>query len=261
MRDDARDERLMSGLPFHVRGDPPLYTFARGLLVSTARLYGRFEASGTDWLPQAGPAIVVANHPGDIDPIILGIGFPRTLHFMADAVQFRRAFVGRVIPRLAAFPVHRGRPDREALRTALGLLAAGEVVALFPEGDMYTDGVLHPFEPGVGFLALNSGAPIVPAALTGSFGIRDERWLHWPTIRLTVGSPVDVSDIDGNGHAAYEVVAERVEAVVRELRDRAEDAAGRGARRGRAPRPAPAPEEPPEASLGGPEPEGDAAGA
>ena len=250
----------MNRLPLVVAGDPPLYKFARGLLVGTARLYGRFETSGTDWLPRHGPAIVVANHPGDVDPIILGISFPRTLHFMADAVQFRRGFVGRVIPHLAACPVHKDRVDRRALRTALGLLAAGEVVAMFPEGDMYTDDTLHAFEPGVGFLALNSGAPVVPAAVTGSYGIRDARWRAWPTIRLTVGPPVDVSGVDGSGHAAYEAVTARVEAAVRELREHAEDRTGRGARRSRAPRPVTAFEEQPE-TLGGAAPEGDAAGA
>ncbi len=209
----------MSRLPWRVPGDPPLYVFARALLVGAVHAYARFEATGTANLPRSGPAILVSNHPSDIDPILLGVSFPRTLHFMADVVQFRRAFVGRVIPRLAAFPIRRGGADGTALRKALGLLAAGEVVALFPEGDMYADGTLHEFERGVGFLALRSGAPVVPAAITGSYAVTDARWRRWPQVRLTVGEPVDVSDVHARGHDGAAIVTARIESAVRELRD------------------------------------------
>jgi len=140
-------------LPLRVPGDPRLYAFARVLLVVVVRGYGRFSAQGAGELPAAGPAIVVANHPSDVDPILLGVSFPRTLHFMADVVQFRRGFVGPVIRRLAAFPIDKGSPDRRSLETALGLLRRGEVVALFPEGDLYRQAEPEPFGPGIGFLA------------------------------------------------------------------------------------------------------------
>jgi len=206
-------------LPLYVPSDPPLYTFARAVLVTAARLYGRFSVVDAGYLPSSGPAILVSNHHSDIDPIILGIGFPRTLHFMADAVQFRRAFVGRCIRRLAAFPIHKGTPDLAAMRTALRLLEAGEVVTLFPEGDMFSDGRFRPFGPGLGFLALRSGAPVVPAAITGAVGVPDRRWLRRPHVRLTVGEPLDLSGITGQGRAAYDEAAARVEAAVHALHD------------------------------------------
>ncbi|MGZ4199265.1 MAG: lysophospholipid acyltransferase family protein [Thermoleophilia bacterium] len=212
----------MRRLPFYVPSDPPLYKFARGLLSGALRLYHRYDVSGSGHLPASGPAIVVSNHPSDIDPIILGVAFDRTLHFMADAVQFRRGFVGRVIPHLGAFPLRKGQADREALRVALGLLAAGEVVALFPEGDMYADDTMHPFERGIGYLAAASGAPVVPAAITGSYAVSDGRWLGLPTIRLTVGEPVDLGGIEGRGHVACARRTSLVEAAVRELREQGE---------------------------------------
>src|SRR5660397_201376 len=90
-------------LRLRVPGDPWLYAFARALLVTTVHVYGRVCVFGAGNLPAAGPVIVVANHPSDVDPILLGVALPRTLHFMADAVQFRRGVVGPVIERLAAF--------------------------------------------------------------------------------------------------------------------------------------------------------------
>ena len=240
--------RVTRRLPFSVADDPPLYKVARGLLTSGLRLYHRYELRGVEHLPAVGPAIVVSNHPTDFDPVILGVAFARPLHFMADVVQFRRGFVGRVIPHLGAFPVSKGVPDRAALRAALDLLAAGEVVALFPEGDLFSDGTLHPFEPGIGYLAAASGAPVVPAAITGARAARDRRWLSWPTVRLTVGAPVDFGGIGAHGRAAWSRRAGRVEAAVRELREqgllaeRCDDARrrrGRPAPAGRhAPRPA-----------------------
>lgn len=205
-------------LPLYAQDDPPLYRVARGLLTSGLRLYHRYELSG-EHLPGSGPAIVVSNHPSDFDPIILGVAFVRPLHFMADVVQFRRSFVGRVIPYLGAFPIDKGAADRAALRAALDLLCAGQVIALFPEGDPFTDGTLHPFEPGIGYLAAVSGAPVVPAAITGARGVGDRRWLSWPTVRLTVGEPVDFGGIGGRGHVAWALRASRVESAVRKLRE------------------------------------------
>lgn len=69
----------MSSLPLRVPGDPWLYAVARLLLVPAARLYGRFRVTGRENLPRSGPAIVVADHPSDIDPILLGVALPRPL--------------------------------------------------------------------------------------------------------------------------------------------------------------------------------------
>ena len=206
--------------PLFVAGDGPLYRFARALLSSGLRLYGRYDLRGAERLPASGPAIVVANHATDVDPIVLGLAFARPLRFMADAVLFRRAFVGRVVPRLGAFPVNTGDLDRRALGTALELLAAGEVVALFPEGALYGDGSLHPFHRGVGYLAAASGAPVVPAAITGALRVPDRRWLRRPTVRLDVGEPVVFDGAVGQGPAGWIERTARVESAVRELLER-----------------------------------------
>jgi 1-acyl-sn-glycerol-3-phosphate acyltransferase len=176
-------------MKLRVPGDPWLYAFARVLLVTAVRAYGRFSEAGAGRLPASGPAIVVANHPSDVDPILLGVTFPRTLHFVADVVQFRRGFVGPVIRRLAAIPIHKGRPDRAALEQALDVLEAGGVVAIFAEGDLYRREVPAVFHPGVGLLAVRSGAPVVPVAIIDAERLWSAGRLHWPWIRLRVGRP------------------------------------------------------------------------
>jgi 1-acyl-sn-glycerol-3-phosphate acyltransferase len=205
-------------LRLHVPGDPWLYAFARALLVTAVRVYGRFCVFGAGNLPATGPAIVVANHPSDVDPILLGVALPRTLHFMADVVQFRRGFVGPVIERLAAFPIHKGEADRAALQQALSLLAAGKVVAVFAEGDMYRRAAPTAFRTGVAFLAARSGAPVVPVAISGAERIWAGGRVHWPWVRLVVGRPVAYYGARRD-KAAYARMAEELRDAVVRLHD------------------------------------------
>jgi 1-acyl-sn-glycerol-3-phosphate acyltransferase len=183
----------MSSLPLRVPGDPWLYAVARPLLVPAVRLYGRFRVTGQERVPASGPLLVVADHPSDVDPALLGVALPRTLHFMADRVQFERAFVGRVIPHLGAFPINKGRPDRAALETALALLRRGEAVAVFGEGDLFRQAEVAPFGRGVAFLAARSGAPVLPVAIVGAERIWDGRRLRRPSVELRIGAPLTIT--------------------------------------------------------------------
>ncbi len=209
----------MKTFSLYVESDPPLFRLARVVCSGALLAYSRFTQTGLHNLPPQGPAIVAANHPSDLDPALVGASFPRTLRFMAAEKEWDRPFVGRCIRRLGAFRVRRGAVDREALRVALDLLAQGEVVALFPEGDNYADGP-RPFESGVGYLAAKSGAPVIPCAITGAQHVWNSGGLGWPHIELRVGEPVDLGGLDGlRNHELYEAIAGRVEAAVKALLD------------------------------------------
>ena len=202
-------------LRLRVPGDPWLYAVGRVLMVAAVRAYGRFRVAGAGNLPTTGSSIVVANHPSDVDPILLAVALPRTIYFLADAVQFRRGFVGPVIARLGAIPVYQGAPARAALERALSLLDEGKTVGIFAEGDLHRRATPAAFHSGVAFLAARSGAPVVPVAISGAERISAEGRLHWPRVRLTVGRPITV-DGGQRGRAAYACIAEELrEAVVR----------------------------------------------
>ncbi len=203
-------------LPLRVRGDPWLYAVARLLLVPAVVLYGRVRIHGAERVPARGAVLVVANHPSDVDPILVAIAVARPLRFMADAVQFERGFVGPVIRRLGAFPVHLDRPDVSAVRTAIRLLEAGEAVALFPEGDVLRSPEPGSFHRGVGLLAARTGAPVIPVAVVGAERLWAGGRLHWPRIGVRFGTPIRVSGAC-DGEAAPTCLTSAVRSAVTSL--------------------------------------------
>jgi 1-acyl-sn-glycerol-3-phosphate acyltransferase len=205
------------GLPLNGHGESGLYTFCRWLAVPLFGGLYRCRASGAENLPFDGPAIVIVNHKANVDPIVIGMIFDRPLRYMAKKELFRNRQLTRLITTLGAFPIDRGAGDREALRTSLDVLKRGEVLLMFPEGHRYRDQSVHPFLPGVGMLALRSGAAVVPMATDGTQGMLDGGRPGLPALRALIGPPLDLSDITGRNSKAYQEAALRMHEAVSEL--------------------------------------------
>jgi 1-acyl-sn-glycerol-3-phosphate acyltransferase len=142
--------------------------------VVAGRLLGRFLAwslvsavvEGRDRVPAAGPVILASNHTGFVDgPLLFGLS-PRPVTFLVKAEMFRGPF-GSALRALGQLPVHRGAPDRAALNAALGALRAGGAVGVFPEGTRGA-GDFGSVHHGIAYLALRSGAPILPVHCAGT---------------------------------------------------------------------------------------------
>ena len=146
----------------------PLYGFARFLTILVLRAWFRVRVSGTEHIPTEGPAILAPNHKNFLDAFFIGIATRRHVRYMAKVELFKGPLVW-LFPRLGGFPVRRGEADAEALETARAILRAGGVVVVFPEGTRVeqADALGSPHH-GAGRLALESGAPIIPAAITGT---------------------------------------------------------------------------------------------
>lgn len=142
--------------------------FTRGVAKLLTFLTMRVTITGLENFPKDGPALVVINHLGDADAILMMASLPDTIEGMGKIELNDHWFVGPVFRAYGIIWVHRGRPDRKALRAALDGLAEGRMVALAPEGRQSVIGGLEDGNEGAAFLALKSDAPIVPIAMTGT---------------------------------------------------------------------------------------------
>ncbi|HSP22199.1 MAG TPA: lysophospholipid acyltransferase family protein [Planococcus sp. (in: firmicutes)] len=146
-----------------------LYAFGKTLVKTALTPLYRFEVLGLESFPKEGGILLCSNHIHALDPPVVGMTAPRTVHFMAKEELFKLPVLGALLPKVNAFPVKRGMSDRDAMRTALKILKSGEVVGLFPEGTRSIDGVLKKGLSGAGFFALRGNADVVPCAIIGPY--------------------------------------------------------------------------------------------
>jgi len=147
----------------------PLYWIGRFLCFAFFRLAHGFRCWGQHNIPLLGPVIIASNHVSFYDPVLIGLGSPRAVRFMAMLYYFRFPLLGALMRGLGAFSVDLGHPDREALAEGMKVLDRGEVLGIFPEGHRSADGRLDPLRGGVAMMALRKGARIVPASISGAF--------------------------------------------------------------------------------------------
>jgi 1-acyl-sn-glycerol-3-phosphate acyltransferase len=198
----------------------------------------RLQVTGLEHLPPSGAVLVVANHVSFRDPVLLvtlGVDRGRRLRALAVEAAFRYPVTGWFLRASGMIPVPGVHGRARSLSAAAAALAAGEAVLLYPEGTIPRPGRLLPAQPGVGWLALRSGAPVVPAASSGMerLGAR-RRWLGWlgrglrrRPVRVVVGTPVPLDDLreryarpgrsGQEGAALAAAAAERCLAAVRSL--------------------------------------------
>lgn len=171
--------------------------FLRALAKLVTFFTMRTTIRGMENFPRRGPALIVINHLGDADAVLVGASIPITIDGMGKIELNDEPVVGPLFRAYGVIWVHRGRPDRRALRAALDALAEGRMVGLAPEGRQSVIGGLEEGNEGAAFLAMKSGAPIVPIAMTGTendhiYG-HLKKWKRAP-VTLTVGKPFHLSE-------------------------------------------------------------------
>lgn len=153
---------------YHRRVRLPLAKFLVGLLYV---LFGPLWMSGGRRVPKKGGLLILANHQSDVDPPLVQVACRRPIHFMAKSELFDMKVVGPFIRKFKAFPVKRGEPDRASLKRAITLLKAGEVVAVFPEGELSKTGRILPLKPGIALMVRMSGVQVICCGLHNTRGM------------------------------------------------------------------------------------------
>lgn len=211
------------------RGATEIRGFVRALWWLNAfycAFWHRLKVMERDPLPRSGPVILVSNHTCCIDHMLLQASTRRALGFLI-AKELYEFWVFRPFCRMiGCIPVRRDGKDVAAMRAALRALKEGRVVPIFPEGRITpTSGrELGEGKPGVAFIALHAGAPVIPAYIRGTPETNQVgRSLRTPShSRLVFGPPVDLSDLLGGGKAErdqLEEVTKRIMDAIRALRD------------------------------------------
>jgi len=179
------------------------YAFGRAVIGAMARSIYRPRIEGREHVPLDGPVIFASNHQSFIDSIAIPVAAPRPVHFLAkstyfEGTGFKGAMMRTFFQSIGAIPVRRGAGQAalDALDQQRQLLDEGLAVALYPEGTRSTDGRVYKGRTGVAFLALQTGAPVVPVGLIGTDKAMP-KGAKLPSMkeRITVrfGEPLDVS--------------------------------------------------------------------
>ena len=147
--------------------------------------------------PKKGPALVIINHLGDADAVLIGASIPYPIDAIAKIELHSHPVVGGIFRAYGVIWIHRGRPDRKALHAMLGGLAEGRIVAMAPEGRESVTGALEDAKDGAAFIALKSGVPIVPIVMTGTENERiygNMKKFRRTPVTFTVGRPFRLHD-------------------------------------------------------------------
>jgi glycerol-3-phosphate dehydrogenase (NAD(P)+) len=192
------------------RGVHPLvYWPIRWVLKPLILAYFRLRRLGREHIPEGG-VVLASNHRSFLDPFAIGCSLPRPIYFFAKQEMFKNPILGWLLSCMGAFPIRRGESDEESMETAVRLLARGEAVVIFPEGTRIRAGSLAKPKRGVGRLALQSAAPVVPIAVTGSERARD-RWKVRPVkVHLRFGPPLTFPRVEQPSPFLAGEVTERI---------------------------------------------------
>ncbi|HEV2283708.1 MAG TPA: lysophospholipid acyltransferase family protein [bacterium] len=147
------------------------YAALRWVLRRILRLGFGLEVTGVEHIPADGPAILAVNHRSQIDPVVLAAAVPRRCTFLAAAEVLTMPILGALVRPFRVVPVRRGQFDRGAIEECLARLERGEVLVIFPEGKISTDGRAQPPRDGLAFLAGRAGVPIIPLGIAGTYEV------------------------------------------------------------------------------------------
>jgi 1-acyl-sn-glycerol-3-phosphate acyltransferase len=166
------------------------YPLVRMLVSPPALLLYRTRAIGVKNVPKTGPLILAPNHFSQMDHFFTGLYLRRQIRFMAKSQLFGNPILNYVFKHGGVIPIRRGHHDEEAFKTAYTVLGQGGMLLIYAEGGRSRSGELGEPKPGVGRLALESRAPVVPVAIHGSAAVRGWKRFRFPKVTVQFGEPI-----------------------------------------------------------------------
>src|SRR4051812_156533 len=191
--------------------NPLVYWAVRAVLQPFFHMWFRLERIGREHIPTTGPVILASNHRSFLDPFVIAVMARRPIYFVAKKELFLfHPVVSWLLNALGAFPIDRGASDQGAMATARAILERGEVVLMFPEGTRVRPGSLGRPKRGVGRLALETGAPVVPVAIIGSEAVRKGWRIRPHKVRIRAGRALTFPRVERPSPALAGAVTDRI---------------------------------------------------
>jgi 1-acyl-sn-glycerol-3-phosphate acyltransferase len=190
------------------------YSFARSVVAGVFKPWYRIEVSGLEYFPKEGGVLLCTNHIHNFDPLVVGITAPRPVHFMAKEELFNVPVLGNIVRNCNAFPVKRGKGDRESLRAGLKVLKDGNVFGLFPEGTRSKTGEIGKGLSGAGFFALRTEADVVPCAIIGPYK-------SLKTLKVVYGKPIAMDEmraVKASAEQVTDLIMSEIDKLIKEHR-------------------------------------------
>src|SRR5215217_8580737 len=186
-----------------------VYWPVRAVVKPAILLYFRLRRLGREHIPDGG-VILASNHRSFLDPFAIGACLGRPIYFVAKKELFKNPLLGWFLNCLGAFPIKRGASDEESMATARALLERGQAVVIFPEGTRIRTGSLGAPKRGVGRLALQSGKPVVPIAVTNSEHARSGWRIKPVRVHIRCGPPLTFPRVEKPSPFLAGEVTERI---------------------------------------------------
>jgi 1-acyl-sn-glycerol-3-phosphate acyltransferase len=191
--------------------NPLVYWLVRAILQPFFHLYFRLSRTGRHHIPARGPVVLAANHRSFLDPFVIAVMARRPIYFVAKKEIFLiHPVVSWLLSSLGAFPIDRGGSDQQAMATAKAILERGDAVLMFPEGTRIRPGSLGRPKRGVGRLALETGAPVVPVAVLGTEAVRRGWRIRPHKVSIRAGRALTFPHVERPSPALAGAVTDRI---------------------------------------------------
>jgi 1-acyl-sn-glycerol-3-phosphate acyltransferase len=208
------------------RGPDWMYQAVRVVLTAYVLIPFRTRSIDADKVPPSGPVILAPNHSSFMDHFFTAAFIRRKVQFMAKSQLFRRP-LQFVFNHGGVFPVRRGARDEDAFITSNAILSRGGTIGMYCEGGRSRTGELADrAKPGIGRLALESGATVVPVAIYGSVRVRNWRRLQFPKVTIQYGDPLRYEVVHEPSRDQQRIVADEILDQIRVLHHGLEERVG-----------------------------------